>query len=938
MFQIPDQREKYPMTYAALVSDEIFLRVHYAIVELRTYLQLRFLEKRVQLRKRQKLGVFRCVERGGFFTADNTEQRKIHHGVSVNESPNAIMNCYKKYLVLFAWIVLVAADYEYERSRDSDFHGDQHLSDSWYHGPHDGYYSASEAVASHNYKKIPTEIKNMKKGLMPYYTLTGKEDPKFKDKILKSGAPHCQEIKKKRSSAGGEKSDKKMSTCYTCKDPKKGLVFEHCSFKSQPQPGSSSSSPRYRRSQLQNGDIEGSASTKEDLPKDSYRFGEEFFSSASDEIPAEYKKHAEHCDKVVKDSMVCMVCKDPKTNGKYEQCSYVSQPKEKQYAYSKSSSYGKPEKSSSKGEEENPEEAQERQDYKVPESSVESHEAYATKDKAKSKKYNEGFERSKEAEESADCKQVEREKEICTICKDPKTGENYEKCSYNFQPNDKIYKYTRSKSFGYPETTDDTKNPEKTVKKSSEEEAEESAEFIADYSIPSSSKYYKFDAEPSEKQETEKDEDEPSKYSESREEESPWKNSKPVQSYPSYSLEKKIPSTSSKGGLKYSVREPEHSEEDSQVNYETSASKNQREEVPRYLAKEAKSPEDTSSKYSSEESSSPYGDYLLSNRRKFYDSGPTTDYVKSESEKIAESIDVSNCQKVQKDSMTCTVCKDPKTGGKSEQCFYSYQPDDKLFSYSKSKSFGTPRESEDEASKESSDKKETYSHHPYKYSESKPYPTIRDPVETKTANFESRKTGTESGAQESRKSKTGDAVDAGFYDTSNKKAEIDKFLKEFQNEDHVNCKKVSRNKMTCYQCVDETGVQKEECVFVQTGQEPEVDHAVHRNYPNESESREATRIRKRKPRQKVESEVLEPTAAASETVQRVSEPAESEEEEVEGDKNQIDRDREAEAYDYAAETRPRYDKVFGMTLPEYMLTISEHEAAFDETVASARDQ
>lgn len=41
--------------------------------------------------------------------------------------------------------------------------------------------------------------------------------------------------------------------------------------------------------------------------------------------------------------------------------------------------------------------------------------------------------------------------------------------------------------------------------------------------------------------------------------------------------------------------------------------------------------------------------------------------------------------------MTCTVCKDPKSGASSEQCAYSSEPKEKLFTYSRSKTVGRPR-------------------------------------------------------------------------------------------------------------------------------------------------------------------------------------------------------------------------------------------------------
>lgn len=39
---------------------------------------------------------------------------------------------------------------------------------------------------------------------------------------------------------------------------------------------------------------------------------------------------------------------------------------------------------------------------------------------------------------------------------------------------------------------------------------------------------------------------------------------------------------------------------------------------------------------------------------------------------------------------------------------------------------------------------------------------------------------------------------------------------------------------------------------------------------------------------------------------------------------------------YSAETRPQYDPVLKVHLPRYMLTRSEHEATFDEFMASGR--
>nr|CAH7768755.1 unnamed protein product [Callosobruchus chinensis] len=51
------------------------------------------------------------------------------------------------------------------------------------------------------------------------------------------------------------------------------------------------------------------------------------------------KKNPENCQKVDREGMTCMVCKDKSTGGNYESCSYTSTPTEKKYAYVKEKKY-----------------------------------------------------------------------------------------------------------------------------------------------------------------------------------------------------------------------------------------------------------------------------------------------------------------------------------------------------------------------------------------------------------------------------------------------------------------------------------------------------------------------------------------------------------------------------------------------------------------------
>ena len=508
-------------------------------------------------------------------------------------------------------------------------------------------------------KKIPKEDKAFKKAISPFYTLTDADDFKFKEMIMKSGAPYCQEIVAKDMKMDSSSTDQKQMTCYRCKDPKNGSTYEQCSYSSEPQVNSREARSNAGAEKTVDSLTAASSNSKkkskksttgEQLP-DAFRFSDDYFhTEASHELPAEYEKNIDNCERVVKDSMVCMVCQDPKTTGKYEQCSYVAQPNEKAYAYTKSSSFGGAKKPKpgqkalkeaikktrkapeSHEEEEEPEheaEAGHRQQYHAePEELTEHHEPsdhhgddeshwsghhHADGDKEGHSSHYvpdhtyhypsyqdyKGSYGSYEADDEGDekeaspsqhgCKKVQKDGETCTVCTDPKTGGQSENCAYSHVPKDKVYKYTKSKSFGYPES-------------------------------------------------------------------------------------QKASSNRNSGGEDDDDKAPDASDKQEQ--------------------RENSSAEDYSGSYASEPS--------------------TLDYIKSESAKISKNVkDNGSCRKVKRDSMVCTICKDPKTGGDFEQCNYSYEPDDKVFAYTKSKHFGTPTKtsSDDDYSSGSAEEhpEETYS-------------------------------------------------------------------------------------------------------------------------------------------------------------------------------------------------------------------------------------
>ncbi|XP_033217568.1 protein starmaker [Belonocnema kinseyi] len=792
------------------------------------------------------------------------------------------------------WFLDDYSDYTPESSRtvyhyaypydDNVKHGSIHIPTYKKYSPYsDSYYSST--------KKIPNEDKAFKKAISPFYTITDKDSIKYKKLVLKSGLPYCREIKSKglddkvkhdQHSDDSKTIKREAMTCYKCKDPKNGSTYEQCSYSSEPQ--ASTNIEKFERGPLRfrrsNEEFDSSeeesapavslTATKDEKLKEPYRFSEEYFlPQASRKISTEQK--SDLCERVVKDSMICMVCKDPKTNGKYEQCSYVAEPNEKAYAYTKSSSFGEPKKPEKSGN-------LKKRDHREP---APTHESLESSEYGDEKVSEERPRQLKDATGNSECKQVQRDSEICTVCKDPKTGGNSERCSYAYNPDDKVYKFTKSKSFGYPES-------DKSDKSSSYEDDESDKEV----------------SESDPKESTSYSDDDPYDYS--------------------------------------GYQKP----------------------------KEASS-------YESQESPSSYGadeskDSKESKESQTYDYYPASaDYIKSESEKILKDAESTNCKKIQKDSMICTVCKDPKTGGNSESCSYSYQPEDKKFAYTKSKSFGSPTENRG-GNKESE--------------ESNPYGSSEYSDDAGYYGTEHKPVAYQSGKQETADSKTQavisnqsttqapiSKVDLEFLSTSKRKAEIEKFLKEFQAEDRTKCQKVMKDKMTCYRCRDETGVQKEECMFITAPANKTKNRVSYRESkkfkldlkPKVAATSEILKRKRQATKVKENSSIpLEPAFSASEdSYTRTKEtknknPEKDEDDDVDenddqngenyGENNDYrdqndhkdtkykDGHMEVKPHEYVAETKYKYDKVLGLTLPAYMLETSEFEKEFDEIYTGGR--
>ncbi|XP_049812527.1 uncharacterized protein LOC126259396 [Schistocerca nitens] len=260
------------------------------------------------------------------------------------------------------------------------------------------------------------------------------------------------------------------------------------------------------------------------------------------------------------------------------------------------------------------------------------------------------------------------------------------------------------------------------------------------------------------------------------------------------------------------------------------------------------------------------------------------------SERLSAAADNANCQKVVKDSMTCQVCKDPKTGGSSEQCSYSTKPEANNYFVEKQSSYSSGSKQPTRSTSSSYDSRggaserrdtklpgkdltqaasadqpssglnlpEVKGLDPFLYGQAESYdPQASSDTSSRyqTDYYAPYKSYEEyfrhlfpdlgaagSAAQPSASQASGDYSKSGsrpeFYSAPSAGAavaavadrkDLDAVLGEFTRKDRSACKKVQRDKMTCYQCADATGTQHEECMFV-AASEPKSKHLAYHEH------------------------------------------------------------------------------------------------------------
>lgn len=248
--------------------------------------------------------------------------------------------------------------------------------------------SSNYEPSSSNYQSSPSFYQSSNKQKSPLYTsLSSSKHYQPRSSEQKLDKKKCRKVNKQVSEKDirtGRFKRQNMD-CFVCEDPKNGANYEQCSYSSEPneksyfigkaEKYSKPSGHRYKRYAPRHQESEGQNKEEEEEnydpyekikaqshkyyskpdefsssyynPKDfgaveEYRFGPEFFETGKDgeeeksssEIQSEkLLKEGENCKKIKKEGMTCVVCKNDKNGGNYEQCSYTSAPAEKKYAY-----------------------------------------------------------------------------------------------------------------------------------------------------------------------------------------------------------------------------------------------------------------------------------------------------------------------------------------------------------------------------------------------------------------------------------------------------------------------------------------------------------------------------------------------------------------------------------------------------------------------------
>ncbi|KAG5894415.1 hypothetical protein JTB14_033160 [Gonioctena quinquepunctata] len=270
----------------------------------------------------------------------------------------------------------------------------------------------------------------------------------------------------------------------------------------------------------------------------------------------------------------------------------------------------------------------------------------------------------------------------------------------------------------------------------------------------------------------------------------------------------------------------------------------------------------------------------------YEESHPSLSYSEKQSEELKK--DPKNCKKVDRDGMTCTICKNAENGGNYEQCSYTSEPNKKQYAYVTEKKYDSddpeetkvsPQTEEAEQSEQSSEKPEAETTEDYdgrveqkspkkrneedsssydkKEHDSYYYPYASSRLTEKEAEDDDDKYEIPGHFAESvknearRKGSSNDEPHRDFdayhaqlfpelseqeskrqqdnseyYIPAASKQNVEEVLAEFSKKDRSTCKKSEKNGMTCFLCVDKNNIQHEECMYIQESK-PQSSHVAY---------------------------------------------------------------------------------------------------------------
>lgn len=386
-------------------------------------------------------------------------------------------------------------------------------------------------------------------------------------------------------------------------------------------------------------------------------------------------------------TMNCFICTDPNTKSNFEQCTYTTDSAPKNYYASATNAYSKliPDtfraKRYSAGDvQPDPYEAVKQQTYQSRPKAFDGKQYQPQKEPAASNqayqyasKYNKDEPKKSFSEQKADelikkggdnCEKVQREEMSCVVCTSAETGGNYEQCSYSSAPAQQKYAYVREQKFDGP--VPDKLNGDSQGGKSAENAQSSEAETRTEkprYNYQSEfhrgreeplPNYRGEEAKSSEKQENKQ---------------AAATQNKPKENRGSarYQIPSHFEYVSGSNGKKSGGRGLDPRLYGSAEEEETEATENQKKQEKKKEKKDDEYEFPSLSEYHFK-----YFPEFMKEESETAESKIVSEPAKKDVEEVLAEFtkkDRSNCEKAQKNGMTCYLCTD-KNGLQHEECMY----------------------------------------------------------------------------------------------------------------------------------------------------------------------------------------------------------------------------------------------------------------------------